>query len=92
MTTICIDRTAVPYTFQRDGQTKFGLQHNTDFIWITQILDTTKKPPFQTVTMPIKNPVGKEIITNTTTDAELEARGLNGFSLEFAKQWTNWIK
>jgi len=73
-----------PYTFTRGGKTKIGLKVDGKFLWFTEtitrgigvhvILASTTNEEQQT-----KKPINKG-----STQAELEAEGLKGFSLEAA--------
>ena len=74
---------ATPYTFTRGGRTKMGLMVDDKFLWLTQTLGP-KGIHGILVPTTAEEQQTKKLINKSSTQAELEAEGLVGFSLEAA--------
>ena len=77
-------RKATPYMFAREGRMKMGFKIDDKFLWYTQTVSREKGihiilAPTTDAEQETKKPINK-----TSTKAELEAEGLEGFSLQAA--------
>ena len=74
---------AKPYMFTRGGRTKMGLMVDDKFLWLTQ---TLSPKGFHGILVPTtaEEQQTKKPINKGSTQAELEAEGLEGYSLEAA--------
>ena len=77
-------RKATPYTFTREGKTKIGLKVADKFLWYTQTISREKGIHVILVPTTDEEQQTKKLINKSSTQAELEAEGLVGFSLEAA--------
>ena len=77
-------RKATPYTFTREGKTKIGLKVDDKFLWYTQTISREKGIHVILVPTTDEEQQTKKLINKSSTQAELEAEGLVGFSLEAA--------
>ena len=75
---------AIPYTFTRGGRTKIGLKVDDKFLWLTQTLSPEKGIHVILVPTTDEEQQTKKPINKGSTQAELEAEGLEGYSLEAA--------
>jgi hypothetical protein len=77
-------RKATPYTFTREGKTKIGLEVADKFLWYTQTISREKGIHVILVPTTDEEQQTKKPISQSSTQSELEAEGLEGFSLEAA--------
>ena len=77
-------RKATPYTFTRGGKTKIGLEVVDKFLWYTQTISREKGIHVILVPTTDEEQQTKKPISQSSTQSELEAEGLEGFSLEAA--------
>ena len=82
---ISVDLTkAIPYTFTRGGKKKIGLKVDDEFLWFTQTISVEKGIHVILISTTDAEQLTMKPIRGGSTHAELQAEGLDGFSLEAA--------